>query len=87
MPYVNDEQRNRYFNLNLAMDLAPDIETKGDLEYLVFRLMLKYMKSREYRYGHLHDAVYGTIHSGEEFKRRYLDKRENEAMIQNGDID
>lgn len=59
---------------------------KGELEYAVFKLMLMYMKSREYRYSDLHDCTYAIQHCADEFKRRFLDKRENEARIENGDI-
>ena len=86
MPYVAKEQREKYKNLLLLIDHIEQIETKGDLEFLVFYLMKKYMKTRESRYATLHDVVYAVIHAGEEFKRRFLDKREDQARQQNGDI-
>lgn len=86
MPYVNQEQRDKYHNLRLAIELAPEIETKGDLEYLTFVLMKKFMASRESRYGTLHEAVYAVEHCAHEFERRYLDKREDKARQENGDI-
>lgn len=83
MPYITPKERERY---NTVLKHMPDIKTKGDLEYCIFYLMKRFMETREYRYSTLHECVYACIHSGEEFKRRYLDKRENEALQKNGDI-
>jgi len=86
MPYIDQNSRQKYSNMIYEIS-NKEIETKGDLEYLVFVLMRQYMKSKEYRYSTLHDCVYGVIHAGEEFKRRFLDVREISAMEKNGDID
>ena len=83
MPYIKKELRGGY---DIIIDNLPKIENKGDLEYCIFKLIKKYMSNREYRYSTLHEAVYATIHAGEEFKRRYLDERENQAIVENGDI-
>ena len=45
------------------------------------------MKTREARYSTLHEVVYGCIHAGEEYRRRYLDKREDQAIDKNGDVE
>ena len=87
MPYIKDEDRSKYNNLMLNIHMLPEIQTKGDLEYLVFALMKKYMSTREERYSTLHDAVYAAQHCSDEFRRRYLDKREDSAKQQNGDIE
>lgn len=85
MPYVKQEDREKYRYLKETIIKHP-IETKGDLEYLVFELMKQYMSTREARYSTLHDCVYGVQHASDEFRRRYLDKREDEAKDKNGDI-
>jgi len=87
MPYINKAQREKYINLSLQIEHLPEIETKGDLEFIVFKLMKKYMSTREARYNILHDCTYAVVHAGEEFKRRFLDKREDKARQVNGDID
>ena len=86
MPYIKQSDREKYNKVTDALYLAKEIETKGDLEYLVFKLMIKYMNSREARYSTLHDCVYAVQHASDEFRRRYLDKREDEALNINGDI-
>lgn len=86
MPYVNKEQREKYKNLLIMVQNIPEIETKGDLEYLIFVLMKKYMSTREQRYSTLHDCTYATQHCSDEFRRRFLDKREDKARQSNGDI-
>lgn len=83
MPYVNKEEREQFDKI---LDQLPGLETKGQLEYCIFKLMKWYMTKREHRYSILHDVVYAAIHCGDEFRRRYLDKREDEALNKNGDV-
>ncbi len=84
MPYIKESEREKY---NEVLDELLFIDSKGDLEYCIFKLMKIFMATRENRYSTLHEAVYATIHAGEEFKRRYLDVREDNAMKENGDIE
>lgn len=86
MPYIKIEQREKYIEVAKSISNLDNIETKGDLEYLVFILMKKYMSTREIKYSTLHDCVYATQHCADEFRRRFLDIRENKALDENGDI-
>lgn len=86
MPYISEKDREKYIEIKKVIDSISEITTKGDLEYLTFLLMKKYMSTREARYTTLHDTVYAIMHCADEFRRRYLDKRENAALEQNGDI-
>lgn len=81
MPYIKDREK-----FDKILDDMPEFETKGQLEYAVFKLMKRYMLIRKYRYTSLHDCVYAVQHCADEFRRRYLDKREDEAREKNGDI-
>lgn len=85
MPYIKEEDRVNYQELEDMMD-ETTIHTKGDLEYLIFMLMRKYMATRDYKYTELHDCVYAVQHCSDEFRRRFLDKREDEARVKNGDV-
>ena len=86
MPYIDKNQRQKY---NKVIDVIGNttIETKGDLEYLVFSLMQKFMKTREFRYSTLHEVVYAVMHCADEYRRRFLDNREDEARKTNGDVE
>lgn len=83
MPYIKQIDRLKY---NTALDQLPEIETKGDLEYIIFYAMKRYMQTREHRYSSLHDCSYAAAHCSDEFRRRYLDTREDVALTTNGDI-
>lgn len=48
--------------------------------------MTMYMQDKEMRYSTLHDCVYAAQHCSDEFRRRYLDVREDKAMEENGGI-
>ena len=87
MPYINEESRGKYLRIINAIREQEEIMTKGDLEYLIFTLMKKYMYTRAFRYSTLHDTVYSAMHCADEFRRRFLDKREDEARKKNGDIE
>lgn len=79
MPYIKEHLRKD--------TLIPDrIPTKGELEYYIFLLMRIYMKDKDYNYTNLHDTVYSAMHCADEFRRRFLDKREDIALKKNGDI-
>lgn len=84
MPYIKKEDRTKFDNI---LDCLPEIKVKGELEYTIFKLMLKYMMNKEKRYSTLHDCTYAAMHCADEFRRRFLDKREDDAMKTNGDIE
>jgi len=84
MPYIKQETRPQY---DVTLNKLCDIKTKGDLEYCVFKLMKRFMKTRENRFDPLHDCVKGVEHAAHEYERNYLDKREDEAKKENGDIE
>ena len=86
MPYVDNNSRDKYKEVDKVISQLSEITSKGDLEYLVFRLMVKFMATREKRYSTLHDVVYAVAHCADEYRRRFLDVRENEALESNGDI-
>jgi hypothetical protein len=48
--------------------------------------MKEYMTTRDFNYSNLHDTVYAAIHCGDEYRRRFLDKREDDANLTNGDV-
>lgn len=82
MPYISREDRNKYEEILRSIE---QIDTKGDLEFCISILMDVFMKSRSWRYSDLHDCTYAAQHCADEFRRRFLDKREDEAVMLNGD--
>lgn len=84
MPYIPQDQR---FDFDDSLLTLPEFENKGQLEYCIFKLMKLYMAPRELTYSNLHDAVYAAQHCADEFRRRYLDRREDDAREKNGDVD
>lgn len=83
MPYIKKEERTKF---DIHLNKIDKIATKGELEYCIYKLIKTFMKDKEYRYSILHDATYAPIHAGEEFRRRNLDKREDQAIQENGDV-
>ena len=83
MPYIVEDEREKY---DRVIDQLDQIETKGQLEYVIFKLMVLYMKRKKMNYSNLHDCIYAAKHCGDEFRRRFLDVREDQARNQNGDV-
>ena len=83
MPYIEEDYRTKFAPM---LDICPEIDNKGELEYVIFSLMMKYMSNKEPRYTELHNCVYATMHCADEYRRRYLDVREDAARAKNGDI-
>ena len=83
MPYIEEKGRSRYKDI---LDHLPVPKTKGDLEYCIFFLQKLFMLNKEWRFADLHEATYAAQHCADEFRRRYLDKREDEARKVNGDV-
>jgi len=85
MPYIDSIQRQKFSSV--LYDLSNiKIISKGELEYLLFFILRMYMSDRKICYSELHDTVYACQHVADEFRRRFLDKREDEAIKNNGDI-
>ena len=83
MPYIKKIDREPF---DIYLNKIEKIETKGELEYCIFKLMKIYMSNKEERYATLHDTTYAAQHCADEFRRRFLDKREDMAKEENGDI-
>ena len=84
MPYILPEDRERF---DPVIQQIPMMSGKGELEYVLFSIMVRYMGDRPVKYNTLHDCVYAAQHCADEFRRRFLDVRENDARKENGDID
>jgi hypothetical protein len=83
MPYIIQEERQKF---DKWLDEILTIKTKGELEYCIFTLMARYMSDKRFCYSNLHDTVYAAIHCGDEYRRRYMDSREDDALSKNGDV-
>jgi hypothetical protein len=83
MPYIKEADRTKFISM---LSHCPPIETKGELEYVIFWMMKQYMSSKEKRYTTLHDCTYAAMHCADEFRRRFLDVREDQAKNENGDV-
>jgi hypothetical protein len=84
MPYIKSVDRQKYDEALRA--LPSTISTKGELEYLIFSLMRRYMVDKTWSYTELHNAAYAAQHCCAEFRRRFLDLREDGARSENGDV-
>ena len=85
MPYIIPQDRPP-FDKVLDQLKPENFKTKGELEYCIFKLMGIYMNGKDAKYSNYHDTVYAATHCGDEFRRRFLDAREDHAREENGDV-
>ena len=85
MPYIKQLERET-FKTALALIADGGIVDKGELEYLICSLMDIYMEERPWKYSYLHDCCYAAQHCADEFRRRFLDWREDQARHKNGEV-
>lgn len=83
MPYIDPLKRIPFDKVLVDF---PEIATKGELEYCITYLMKLYMVDKKATYTELHNCTYAAMHCADEFRRRHLDRREDEAIKINGDI-
>ena len=83
MPYIKQEDR---VNFDQVLNGLPPFTTKGELEYCIYSMMKRYAAGRAFNYSNLHDATYAAHHCADEFRRNFLDYREEEAEYTNGPI-
>lgn len=83
MPYIAPEGRPEF---DQFLRQIKEIKTKGDLEYCMSVLMDIFMQTHNWKYTDLHDCAYAAAHMCDEFRRRFLDTREDEAIATNGDV-
>lgn len=83
MPYIAPEGRPQFDEFLRQIKAIP---TKGDLEYCMAVLMDIFMQTHNWKYTDLHDCAYAAQHMCDEFRRLFLDKREDEARATNGDV-
>lgn len=84
MPYIKPEERQK-FQVCLD-DIVDHIRTKGELTYCLYYLALKVMQSRGRSYTHISMAASAVHDAWAEFRRRHLDRYEDDKMHENGDI-
>jgi hypothetical protein len=83
MPYIEPELREKF---TASLELLPEFANKGELEFIIFSVMKAYMSARKFNFDNLSDTVYAAQHCSDEFRTRFLNKRERSACKKNGDI-
>lgn len=85
MPYINKNKRLSYdFGLN-ALE-KQEIENAGDLNYLITKLALIYLKKHKLSYNVVNDIMGAINGSLMEFYRRIIGGMEDNKIQENGDV-
>lgn len=87
MPYIAQERRRRYEEAIAALGAAIDVETPGgDINYIITRLLIGWMRKRGLSYAVLADAV-GVMETAKlELYRRVAGPYEDRKIEENGDV-
>jgi len=86
MPYVTPEIREVLEESVNLSDLGAGAAEPGELNYVITRVVLGYMKQHGLCYDTINDIV-GVLHSVcDEFQRRVVGPYEDVKILQNGDV-
>lgn len=85
MPYIKQVDRNK-FNALVNLLEATDIETAGDLNYLLTMVAHRYLNQEPESYSMYNDAIGALEGAKLELYRRHVSPYENEKIKENGDV-
>ena len=92
MPYIKQEERDRFKNLTEAM-LCDEIGSAGNLNYLITKLCQKYLSEEKGPHGMVKlsyerfNSVIGALESSKlELYRRQIAPYEDVKVRENGDV-
>jgi hypothetical protein len=85
MPYIKTEDRVKFENLVKDMSLTK-IDTAGELNYLITRLVLSFLSQKNTSYQNYNDAIGALEGAKLELYRRSVSKYEDKKIKENGDV-
>ena len=84
MPYIKQEDRKKFdYDINKIIE---NITATGELNYIITRLCLGYLKSKGKRYVNLNEIIGILECAKEEFYRRQVAPYEDEKIRTSGDV-
>ena len=94
MPYIKEERRlflepelTNLINKMKELNSNNNELTKGDINYICYKLGLEFIYIKEFSYQNISDSVDGIRGAAEELKRRIQDPYEDTKIYLNGDIE
>jgi len=85
MPYVKKEDRNRFNVFTRLLD-DQEINTPGELNYLITMLVHKYLNMKPENYQSYNDVIGALEGAKLELYRRHVSLYKDEKQVQNGDV-
>ena len=85
MPYIKSEDRAKFENLVKDMCLSK-INTAGELNYLITRLVHSFLSQKSENYQSYNDAMGALTGANLELYRRFVAPYENDKITLNGDV-
>jgi len=84
MPYIKKEDRKK-FDVKIA-DLAREIETEGELNYVITKICLRWLYKHKVCYSVLNSIIGVLFCVIQEFYRRIVSIYEDNKIEENGDV-
>lgn len=79
MPYIKQKRRK-------ALPPPVSVDTKGELNYMMTKLAIRYVQDRGLTYDSLSDVMATFVCASEEFYRRMGSVLEDNKIKENGDV-
>lgn len=85
MPYIDEPGRTKFLPITNEIGRT-EIDSKGELNYLITSLLIQYMIQHGLKYDSINDVLGAVDGAGKEFYRRVAVPYENAKIDENGDV-
>ena len=85
MPYIKDEDKKIKLR-DAVQSVSGLLSDPGSLACLVATAMDEYMKTRKFGWNDLGDCYKAVDLTTQDFRRRFIDAREDQVIVENGDV-
>ena len=83
MPYIADHERRKELDQIVELMYGLGIQDNGEINYVLYAFAVRHVDKR---YNSLKDYISELTECADEVRRRLLVPREEEAILENGDV-
>lgn len=86
MPYIKQEDRDRFFAALREFKASGPIKTPGELNYVISSLINTYLLDNGVKYQTIAEITGALVNAKDEFTRRIVGPYEDKKVFENGDV-
>lgn len=86
MPYIKQEDRDRFFAALRELKASGPITTPGELNYVISSIINTYLIDNGVKYQTIAEVTGALVNAKDEFTRRVVAQYEDKKAFENGDV-